>query len=196
MEHQPPFAVPRPAARRVMLAAAALLIVTGLLCIAGATRFPILAGGTTGLTGTAPSSTVQVIPPAAADPSSPSGNWMTDLLPAVDPGGGANWEFRRNGAWGATDGHTVYIDPDVPVDKRFSVMIHEYSHVLQVLAYGSLEASASAMSAGSGISATAANESTADCMALMQGATWVDYGCRDSLRGAAESILAEHRNSW
>ena len=61
------------------------------------------------------------------------------------------------------------IDPDVPADKRFSVMIHEYSHVLQVQIYGSNDASAAAMSAVSGMSATAANESTADCMALMQG---------------------------
>jgi uncharacterized protein YgiM (DUF1202 family) len=130
---------------------------------------------------------------APAPPQPSSGNWMTDLLPQVDPGAAAHWEFRRNGGWGATDGHTVYIDPDVPADKRFSVMIHEYSHVLQVQVYGSINASAAAMSAVSGMSATAANESTADCMALMQGATWVDYGCQDSVRGAAEGILAGHR---
>ncbi len=130
---------------------------------------------------------------APAVPQAPSGNWMTDLLPQIDPGGAAHWEFRRNGGWGATDGHTVYIDPDVPADKRFSVMIHEYSHVLQVQIYGSNDASAAAMSAVSGMSATAANESTADCMALMQGATWVDYGCQDSVRGAAEAMLAGHR---
>ncbi|MGS0685324.1 SH3 domain-containing protein [Nakamurella sp. GG22] len=130
---------------------------------------------------------------APAPPQASSGNWMTDLLPEVDPGGAAQWEFWRNGGWGATDGHTVYIDPDVPADKRFSVMIHEYSHVLQVQVYGSIDASAAAMGAISGMSATAANESTADCMALMQGATWVDYGCQDSLRGAAEAVLAGHR---
>ncbi len=137
-------------------------------------------------------------PPAApadapAPPPASSGNWMTDLLPQIDPGGAAQWEFWRNGGWGATNGHTVYIDPDVPADKRFSVMIHEYSHVLQVQVYGSIDASAAAMGAIAGMSATAANESTADCMALMQGATWVDYGCQDSLRGAAEAILAGHR---
>jgi len=30
-------------------------------------------------------------------------------------------------------------------------------------------------------------------MALMQGATWINYGCQDSLRDAATAILAGHR---
>ena len=138
-------------------------------------------------------------PPNEAPPAPPAnasaGNWMTDLLPQVDPGGAANWEFWRNGAWGATDGHTVYIDPNVPPSKRFSVMVHEYSHVLQVQVYGSLGESVAEMSAliGGSRSDVTANESTADCMALMLGATWANYGCRDSLRSAASAILAGNR---
>ncbi|HEY4991090.1 MAG TPA: hypothetical protein VII33_03305 [Nakamurella sp.] len=117
------------------------------------------------------------------------------MLPQVDPGGAANWVFERNGSWGASDGHTIYIDPDIPSDKRFSVLVHEYSHVLQVQVFGSLSESIAATSAiiGGSPSDITANESTADCMALLQGATWVNYGCQDSLRDAAAAILAGHR---
>jgi hypothetical protein len=51
------------------------------------------------------------------------------------------------------------------------------------------------MSAITGASASnvSANEETADCMALSLGATWINYGCPDSLRDAAAAILAGHR---
>jgi uncharacterized protein YraI len=136
--------------------------------------------------------------PAAQAPAPPtvsSGNWMTDLIPQVDPAGIATWVFERNGSWGASDGYSVWIDPDLPSDKRFSVMVHEYSHVLQVRVYGSLDGSVAGLSAliGRGSADVSANESTADCMALMLGATWVNYGCRDSLQAAASAILAGQR---
>jgi len=133
--------------------------------------------------------------PAAAPLSESSGNWMTDLIPQVDPAGMATWVFERNGSWGASDGYTVWIDPDLPSDKRFSVMVHEFSHVLQVRVYGSLDGSVAGLSAlvgGGGTDATA-NESTADCMALMLGATWINYGCPDSLQAAASALLAGQR---
>jgi len=128
-------------------------------------------------------------------PAESSGDWMTDLIPQVDPNGLATWVFQRNGGWGASDGRTVFIDPDVPADKRFSVMVHEYSHILQARVFGSLRNSKAVLSPIIGTSASdiTANESTADCMALMQGATWVDYGCQDQLRPAAAAILAGHR---
>lgn len=135
--------------------------------------------------------------PAAAPQAAPesSGNWMEALIPQVDPGGAANWVLERNGALGATDGHTIYIDPNVPSDKRFSVMVHEYSHILEVQVYGSLNASAAALSAiiGASSSDVTANESTADCMALMLGASWVDYGCQPALQDAAAAILSGQR---
>ena len=120
---------------------------------------------------------------------------MTDLVAQIDPGHSATWTLESKGAWGASDGHTIYLDPDMPADKRFSVMVHEYSHVLQARVYGSLGASKAALSAviGDDPSSVTANESTADCMALMQGATWVNYGCDDALRGAAAELLAGHR---
>lgn len=126
--------------------------------------------------------------PAAA---APVGNWMTDLVGQVDPHGYATWVFSRNNAWGASDGHTIWIDPSVPTSKRYSVMVHEYSHVLEVRVYGSLRVSVAALSAVVGGSANdnTANESVADCMALMQGATWTNYGCQDALRPAAAAIL-------
>ncbi len=135
-------------------------------------------------------------PEAATAPAArSSGNWMDELVPQVDPDRTANWVFARNGGWGASDGHTNYIDPNVPPDKRFSVMVHEYSHVLQVRVYGSLTKSIAALSAmtGAGPADVTANESTADCMALMLGASWVNYGCRNSLRGAASAILDGNR---
>jgi hypothetical protein len=120
---------------------------------------------------------------------------MEALIPEVDPGGEANWVLERKGGWGASDGHTNYIDPNVPSDKRFSVMVHELGHVKQVEVYGSLTASVAAMSAitGGGSSNVSANEKTADCIALMLGATWINYGCPDSLRGAASAVLAGRR---
>jgi len=150
----------------------------------------------------APEPAVPAAEPAASTrparepaPAESSGDWMTDLIPQVDPNGLATWVFQRNGGWGASDGRTVFIDPNVPADKRFSVMVHEYSHILQARVFGSLRNSKAALSPLIGTSATdvTANESTADCMALMQGATWVDYGCRDQLRPAAAAILAGRR---
>jgi hypothetical protein len=135
-----------------------------------------------------------VAAPPVAEVTS-SGNWMTDLAAQIDPGGTATWALESKGAWGASDGHTIYLDPDMPADKRFSVAVHEYSHVLQARAYGSLRASKAALSAiiGDDPSSVTANESTADCMALLQGATWVNYGCDDRLRPAAAALLAGHR---
>ena len=134
-------------------------------------------------------------PAAVAARAESADNWMEALIPQVDPTGTATWVFRRNGSWGASDGHTNYIDPGVPADKRFSVMVHELSHVMQVQVYGSLTKAVAAMSAitGSSPSDVSSNEQTADCMALMLGATWINYGCPDSLRGAAAAILAGHR---
>ena len=54
-----------------------------------------------------------------------SGNWMEALIPRGRPERHGHLGFRRNGGWGASDGHTNYIDPNVPADKRFSVMVHE-----------------------------------------------------------------------
>ena len=143
--------------------------------------------------GTAPEPAPAAAAPAPAAGS--AGNWMEALIPQVDPGGMASWVFRRNGGWGASDGYTNYIDPNVPADKRYSVMVHELSHVLQVQVYGSLGKSVAAMSAitGSSSSDVTSNEQTADCMALMLGASWINYGCPGSLRGAASAILAGHR---
>ena len=130
-------------------------------------------------------------PAAVAARAESADNWMEALIPQVDPTGTATGAFRRNGSWGASDGHTNYIDPEVPADKRFSVMVHELSHVMQVQVYGSLTKAVAAMSAitGSSPSDVSSNEQTADCMALMLGATWINYGC-------PIPYAARPRHSW
>jgi hypothetical protein len=93
---------------------------------------------------------------------------MEALLPSVDPSGLGHWIFERNGSWGATDSNrNVWIDPGTPESYRYSVMIHEERHVLQVQQYGNLTNARAVMDI----------ESDADCYALAHGATWVDYGC-------------------
>lgn len=95
-------------------------------------------------------------------------NWMEALLPQVDPSGYGHWIFERNGSWGATDSQSnVWIDPDMPLEYRYSVMIHEYAHVLQDRQYGGLDAARGVEDI----------ESDADCYALAHGATWINYGC-------------------
>ena len=60
---------------------------------------------------------------------------------------------------------------------------------------GAMDDSVAGLSAlvGGGANDVSANESTADCMALTLGATWVNYGCPDSLQAAAAAILAGQR---
>lgn len=139
--------------------------------------------------------------PVAAEPEpapvvEQAANWMEALRPQIDPEGLATWVFEARGAWGASDGHTVFIDPDVPEDKRWSVMVHEYGHVLQVRHYGSLDATAEAMNAvvGAGPTDQGPTESNADCIAELLGATWTDYGCQDALRPAAAALVSDDRD--
>lgn len=103
-------------------------------------------------------------------------NWMEALLPSVDPNHYGNWNFYRNGGWGASDGVNIYIDPDSPSDLHYSIMVHEYAHLLQKRAYGSIWNSPD-------------TEHEADCIALELGATWLDYSCPDSLRAGAAEIV-------
>ena len=60
---------------------------------------------------------------------------------------------------------------------------------------GSQDGSVAAMSAliGGSPSDVIGYESAADCMALMQGATWINYGCDDALQPADAAILGGHR---
>ena len=109
-------------------------------------------------------------------------NWMEELRPQVDPAGLGEWRFEvhpETGAWGTTDGHTVWIDPQVPQDYRYSVMVHEYAHILQRNHYGSLDEA----------SKQTDFESLADCMALEMGATHTSYGCDEDLIPVATTIL-------
>lgn len=91
----------------------------------------------------------------------------------------ARWVNRAyRGRWGAADWHsdTVYVSPRTPRARLYSVVVHEYSHLLQVRAYdGDVGAAVHAMNrrfAGTGLTGA---ERAADCMALLQGATWTNY---------------------
>ena len=119
---------------------------------------------------------------------------MEALIPQVDPSGIATWVFRRNGGWGASDGHTNYIDPNVPADKRYSVMVHELSHVMQVQVYGSLTKAAAAMSAITGSSPSMSHPTSRRPIAWPSSGRDLDQLWMSGFptrRGAA--ILAGHR---
>lgn len=124
--------------------------------------------------------------PSSALPDEPKpapANWMEEALPQVDGNGLGVWLFEENpvtGAWGTTDGHTVWISPDVPDYAQWSVMVHEYSHLLQAQYYGSLDAAAGQVDI----------ESLADCMANELGATFNYYGCDEALVPLARAILS------
>lgn len=110
-------------------------------------------------------------------------NWMEELRPQVDLSGLGVWLFEKHpetGSWGTTDGYTVWIDPNVPEDARWSVMVHEYAHLLQRVHYGSLDQAEKQ---------SGDMESLADCMALQMGADFTAYGCDEALVPVANQIL-------
>jgi hypothetical protein len=113
--------------------------------------------------------------------------------------GSARWIVsNRFGTWGTTDWYhaTIYIATDVPTSRLFDVVAHEWGHELSVLDYGGdVDAAVAAMNATFGGSGLTGAERAADCMALLQGATWTHYtSCRDhAWRRAAAKLLAGQR---
>jgi len=64
----------------------------------------------------------------------------------------------------------------MPTDKLYDVAVHEWSHELSVLDYGGDVAAATrAMNATFGGSGLTGPERAADCMSILQGATWTHY---------------------
>lgn len=106
------------------------------------------------------------------------------------------WVLTRDyGSWGTADWYhdIVYISPDVPAKRMYDVVIHEYSHLLSVAAYGgNVDVAMSAMNGYFGGSGLAGAERAADCMALVQGATWTHYTtCSDNhWRDGARKLVA------
>ena len=97
--------------------------------------------------------------------------------------------------WGTADWYhnVLYVDPSVPVDKLYDVAVHEWSHELSVLDYaGDVVAATRAMNKTFGGSGLTGPERAADCMSILQGATWTHYTtCTNpAWRAAASRLVA------
>lgn len=96
----------------------------------------------------------------------------------------ARWVLEDTGSWGVADWrhNTVYIAPRTPQSKLYSVVVHEWSHLQSVRAYGGdVGAAVTAMRAYYGGTRRDGVEIAADCMARLQGATWTNYTpCRNA----------------
>jgi hypothetical protein len=101
------------------------------------------------------------------------------------------------GHWGTADWYhaTLYISPTVPTARLYDVAVHEWSHELSVLDYaGDVNAAVAAMNSRFGGSDLTGAERAADCMSLLQGATWTHYtDCRNSTWRAAAGRLVSGR---
>jgi hypothetical protein len=119
-------------------------------------------------------------------------------IPSYRPGAAIWLVSNRFGHWGTADWYhaTLYIAPDVPVDRLYDVAVHEWSHELSVLDYdGDVATAVKAMNAVFGGSGLDGAERAADCMAKLQGASWTHYTpCLDhDWRRAAARLLAGQR---
>jgi hypothetical protein len=145
-------------------------------------------------------------PPSPAPTTTPhtSTSFHDRLMSAVSriPGyhaGEADWIVKPDlGSWGlaAMGGGTVYISPDVPADKLYDVVAHEWSHVLTVKVYGGdLMSALDAVNGYFGGSDLVGAERAADCMARVLGATWTHYtSCTDShWRDGARRLVSRQR---
>lgn len=113
--------------------------------------------------------------------------------------GAARWVISsRYGHWGTADWYddVMYISPSVPTGYLYDVAVHEWSHELSVLDYGGdVDAAVRAMDAYFGGSGLSGAEDAADCMAILQGATWTHYTSCDNSHwraGAARLLRGEH----
>jgi len=93
--------------------------------------------------------------------------------------GTVRWVVSRAYAfWGTADWYhgVLYVSPDVPRSKLYDVAVHEWSHELSVLDYaGDVAAATRAMNTWFGGSGLVGAERAADCMSILQGATWTHY---------------------
>ena len=93
--------------------------------------------------------------------------------------GTVRWVVSRAYAfWGTADWYhgVLYVSPDVPRSKLYDIAVHEWSHELSVLDYaGDVAAATKAMNAWFGGSGLVGAERAADCMSILQGATWTHY---------------------
>lgn len=116
---------------------------------------------------------------------------------SVDRSGLGHWFWQDKGAYGATDisARIVYVAPRTPARVLCDVVRHEYVHILQGRAYRTYAATKARMNAllGYRSSSTLGLDYVADCGALIQGATWIDYGCPAAARPIAKALLQGRR---
>lgn len=108
--------------------------------------------------------------------------------------GAARWVIQPGSHWGTADWYTdvIYVTRSIPVADLYSVAAHEWSHLLSVHDYdGDVSAAVAAMHKYFGGSGLLGAERAADCMAILQGATWTAYtSCTDSTwRAGARRLL-------
>jgi hypothetical protein len=102
------------------------------------------------------------------------------------------------GSWGLTDmgAGIVYVSPTVPANRMYSVVAHEWGHVLSAKPYKpDVMAGVTAMNAWFGGSGLTGAERAADCIARILGATWTNYtACNDAhWRDGARKLLAHQQ---
>lgn len=139
---------------------------------------------------------------ARVAPSGPTGWAQLDSAIARIPSyraHSARWVVSsRYGHWGTADWYhdTLYIAPTVPSAYLYDVAVHEWSHELSVLDYnGNVSAAVAAMNRYFGAAGLIGAERAADCMAILQGATWTHYTtCASShWRAGAAALLRRHQ---
>jgi hypothetical protein len=113
--------------------------------------------------------------------------------------GSARWIVSRAyDFWGTADWYhdVLYVSPDVPSRYLYDVAVHEWSHELSVLDYaGDVAAATKAMNVWFGGSGLVGPERAADCMAILQGATWTHYTtCANATwrLGATKLVRGDH----
>ena len=113
--------------------------------------------------------------------------------------GDALWSYKEGlDSWGVAvmGGGTIYLSPSVPEDKLYSVVRHEWSHILSARDYGNNVALAkSEMNRVFGGTGLTGSERAADCMARILGATYTVYTqCTSATwQAAARRLVAGQR---
>jgi hypothetical protein len=85
----------------------------------------------------------------------------------------------------------IYVAPQTSTSTLYDVVVHEWSHILQVKAYGgSVSAATKAMRSYFGGSGLTGAERAADCMAKLQGAHYLHYtSCNNATWQAGARVL-------
>ncbi|MDQ1723478.1 MAG: hypothetical protein QOG52_506 [Frankiaceae bacterium] len=137
-------------------------------------------------------------------PTHPSGSALSRAIAAI-PGYSAarpvTWVMSSSfGHYGMTDWYhnTIYLSPTIPASQLASVAKHEYGHILEARAYGGdiprMIAGISRIFGAGGRGNLNGTELAADCIAVVNGASWTHYtGCNNATwRAAARQLIAGH----